>query len=169
MPLDTHAAFRELENGGFDTQQAEVLVQVINGSMGAQATKVDVEGVKADLRELRDEFQAALEEQRDELQAAFKGQRDEFQAALKGQRDEFQAALKQQREEFKAALKQQRDDFKAALKEQSDYFKGQFVTKADLANPKEHVRAEIITASTRNILGTLLVATLLFLALKLFP
>ena len=158
MPLDTHAAFRELENGGFDTQQAEVLVQVINGSMGAQATKVDVEGVKADLKELRDELQAALKEQRDELQAAFKGQRDEFQAALKGQRDEFQAALKQQREEFKAALK-----------EQSDYFKGQFVTKADLANSKEHVRAEIITASTRNILGTLLVATLLFLALKLFP
>ena len=143
MPLDTHAAFRELESGGFDAKQAEVLVQIINGSMGEQATKTDVEGVKADIEGVK--------------------------ADLKELRDEFQAALKEQRDDFKAALKQQRDDFKAALKEQSDYFKGQFVTKADLANSKEHVRAEIITASTRNILGTLLVATLLFLALKLFP
>ena len=125
MPLDTHAAFRELENGGFDAKQAEVLVQVINGAMGAQATKADVEGVKAALEELH--------------------------------------------EDVMAAVKEQRNGSQAALKEQSDDFKKQFASKADLSNAKVVVRTEIVAASTRTILGTLLVATLLFWALKLFP
>ena len=67
MPLDTHAAFRELENGGFDAKQAEVLVQVINGAMGAQATKADIEGVKADIEGVK----AALEKQGEDFKERF--------------------------------------------------------------------------------------------------
>ena len=85
MPLDTHAAFRELENGGFDAKQAEVLVQVINGSMGEQATKTDIEDVKADVKELR----KGLEKLREDVMAALKEQREEFKAALEKQSEDF--------------------------------------------------------------------------------
>ena len=107
MPLDTHAAFRELEKGGFDAKQAEVLVQVINGSMGEQATKTDVEGLRKGLEKLR-------------------------------------------------------EDVMAAIAKQGEDFKKEFVTKAEL-------KAEIVAATNRNLLGTLAVAALLFTALQLFP
>ena len=71
MPLDTHAAFRELENGGFNAQQAEVLVQVINGSMGAQATKTDVEELRKGLEKLREEVMAALQKQSEDFKERF--------------------------------------------------------------------------------------------------
>jgi len=102
MPLDTHAAFRELENGGFDAKQAEVLVQVINGSMGEHATKADVEGVKADIE------------------------------GVKADVKELREALEKLREDVMAALKEQREEFKAALKEQGEDFKERFATKADV-------------------------------------
>ena len=78
MPLDTHAAFRELENGGFDAQQAEVLVQVINGSMGEQATKTDVEELRKGLEKLREDVMAALKEQREEFKAGLEKQGEDF-------------------------------------------------------------------------------------------
>lgn len=74
MPLDTHAAFRELENGGFDAKQAEVLVQVINGAMGAQATKADIEGLKADIEGVK----AALEKRGEDFKAALEKQGEDF-------------------------------------------------------------------------------------------
>ena len=48
--MDTHAAFRELENGGFDARQAEALVRVISRSDSELATKVDPATHKADLK-----------------------------------------------------------------------------------------------------------------------
>ncbi len=71
MPLDTHAAFRELEKGGFDAKQAEVLVQVINGSMGEQATKTDVEELRKGLEKLREEVMAALQKQSEDFKERF--------------------------------------------------------------------------------------------------
>ena len=81
MPLDTHAAFRELENGGFNAKQAEVLVQVINGAMGEQATKADVEGVKADIEGVKadvKELREALEKLREDVMAALQKQSEDF-------------------------------------------------------------------------------------------
>ena len=128
MPLDTHAAFRELENGGFDAKQAEVLVQVINGAMGTQATKADVEGVKADIEGVRTDVEGV------------------------------KADVKKLRE----ALEKLREDVMAAIAKQGEDFKKEFVTKAEL-------KAEIVAATNRNLLGTLAVAALLFTALQLFP
>ena len=142
MPLDTHAAFRELENGGFDAKQAEVLVQVINGAMGAQATKADVEGVKADIGGVK---------------ADLKEFREEFKAALEKQGDEFKAALEKQGDEFRAALEKQGDEFRAALEKQGKDFEERFASKTDVA-----------VATNRNLLGTLAVAAVLFSALQLF-
>ena len=71
MPLDTHAAFRELENGGFNAKQAEVLVQVINGAMGEQATKTDVEELRKGLEKLREEVMAALQKQSEDFKERF--------------------------------------------------------------------------------------------------
>ena len=71
MPLDTHAAFRELENGGFDAKQAEVLVQVINAAMGEQATKTDVEELRKGLEKLREEVMAALQKQSEDFKERF--------------------------------------------------------------------------------------------------
>ena len=71
MPLDTHAAFRELENGGFDAKQAEVLVQVIKGAMGEQATKTDVEELRKGLEKLREEVMAALQKQSEDFKERF--------------------------------------------------------------------------------------------------
>ena len=40
--MDTHAAFRELENGGFEARQAEALVRVISRSDSELVTKADL-------------------------------------------------------------------------------------------------------------------------------
>lgn len=56
MPIDTHAAVRKLENGGFETEQAEALVEVINGVAGEQATKEDLKVVREDIKVLREDF-----------------------------------------------------------------------------------------------------------------
>lgn len=56
MPIGTHAAVRKLENGGFETEQAEALVEVINGVAGEQATKEDLKVVREDIKVLREDF-----------------------------------------------------------------------------------------------------------------
>lgn len=75
MPIDTHAAFRELENGGFNTEQAEALVRVINGATGEQATKADIEKLrsefKADMQALRNDFKADMQELRNDFKDQF--------------------------------------------------------------------------------------------------
>ena len=78
MPIDTHAAFRKLENGGFETQQAEALVEVINGVAGEQATKDDIRELREEIKEQREDFNVALKEQREYFNAAFKEQREDF-------------------------------------------------------------------------------------------
>ena len=78
MPIDTHAAVRKLENGGFETQQAEALVDVINGVAGEQATKDDIKALREDFKDLRGDFNAALKEQGNEFSAALKDQREDF-------------------------------------------------------------------------------------------
>ena len=47
--MDTHAAFRELENGGFEARQAEALVRVISRSDSELVTKADLTAHKADI------------------------------------------------------------------------------------------------------------------------
>lgn len=47
--MDTHAAFRELENGGFEARQAEALVRVIGRSDSELVTKADLAAHKADI------------------------------------------------------------------------------------------------------------------------
>ena len=47
--MDTHAAFRELENGGFEARQAEALVSVISRSDSELVTKADMAAQKADI------------------------------------------------------------------------------------------------------------------------
>lgn len=48
--MDTHAAFRELENGGFEAKQAEALVRVIGRSDSKLVTKADLAAHKVDLK-----------------------------------------------------------------------------------------------------------------------
>ena len=47
--MDTHAAFRELENGGFEAGQAEALVRVISRSDSELVTKPDFAAHKKDI------------------------------------------------------------------------------------------------------------------------
>lgn len=47
--MDTHAAFRELENGGFEAGQAEALVRVISRSDSELVTKADFAAHKKDI------------------------------------------------------------------------------------------------------------------------
>ena len=89
MPLDTHAAFRELENGGFDAKQAEVLVQVINDVMGAQATKADIGGVRAGLEKRGEDFKAGLEKRGEDFKAGLEKRGEDFKAALEKRSKDF--------------------------------------------------------------------------------
>lgn len=47
--MDAHAAFRELENGGFEARQAEALVRVISRSDSELVTKADLAAYKTDV------------------------------------------------------------------------------------------------------------------------
>ena len=71
MPIDTHAAVRKLENGGFETEQAEALVEVINGVAGEQATKEDLKVVREDIKVLREDFKGDLKELREDFKDQF--------------------------------------------------------------------------------------------------
>ena len=82
MPIDTHAAFRELENGGFNTEQAEALVRVINGATGEQATKADIE-------KLRSEFKADMQALRNDFKADMQALRNDFKADMQELRNDF--------------------------------------------------------------------------------
>ena len=167
MPIDTHAAVRKLENGGFETQQAEALVDVINGGAGEQATKDDVRalredftGLQQDFKDLREDFKDLKEDFKD-LRGDFKDLREE----VKEQREDFSAAMKEQREDFSAALKEQREDFSAALKELREDFSNRFATKEDFAKLETRIEA----TSNKMLLALITVAGLLFAALKLWP
>ena len=82
MHMDTHTAFRELENGGFDAKQAETLIRIINGGTGEQATKADIQELrqdfKADIQELRQDFKADIQEIRQDFKAGLKELREDF-------------------------------------------------------------------------------------------
>ena len=69
-------------------------MQVINGAMGAQATKADIEGLKADIEGVK--------------------------AALEKRGEDFKAALEKQGEDFKAALEKQGEDFKERFATKTD-------------------------------------------------
>ena len=71
MPIDTHAAVRKLENGGFETEQAEALVEVINGVAGEQATKEDLRIVREDFKELREDFKGDIRKLREDFKDQF--------------------------------------------------------------------------------------------------
>ena len=166
MPMDTHAAFRELENGGFDAKQAEALVSVLNGTTGDQASTADlkelgegVNGLRGDVKELREgsnRLQGDVKELRDDfsrLQGDVKELRDDFKD-LQGNVNRLQGDVKDLREGFNRF----QDDFK----ELKDDLKDQFATKADL-------RAEVAVGINKVLFGVLAIAGLLFAALQLWP
>ena len=78
MPIDTHAAVRKLENGGFETEQAEALVEVINGVAGEQATKEDLKVVREDIKVLREDFKGDIKELREDFKGDLKELREDF-------------------------------------------------------------------------------------------
>lgn len=78
MPIDTHAAVRKLENGGFETEQAEALVEVINGVAGEQATKEDLRIVREDLRVVREDFKELREDFKGDIRKLREDFKDQF-------------------------------------------------------------------------------------------
>ena len=141
--IDTHAAVRELENGGFEPNQAEALVSIINGAADAQVTKADFK---------------ALE---DRSKADFKALRADFKAL----RADFKALEDQSKADFKALEDQSKADFKELRAD----FEDKFATKADLLATTAGLKTEIAVAVNKILLGVLAIAGLLFAALKLWP
>ena len=148
MLIDTHAAFRDLENGGFDAEQAEALVRIINGAAGEYATKDDIKDLRRDFDGLRGEFEG--------LRGEFEGLRGEFED-LRGEFGDLRAEFKEQ---FAT---------KAELKEQ-------FATKAELKTEIAKLETKIESASNRVLLGVLVIAgvqlaafSLVLAALRFWP
>ena len=156
MPIDTHAAVRKLENGGFETQQAEALVDVINGVAGEQATKDDARALREDFTGLQQDFKDLREDFKD-LKGDFKDLREDFK--------DLREEVKEQREDFSAAMKEQREDFSTAMKELREDFINRFATKEDFAKLETRVEA----ASNKMLVALMVVAGLLFAAFKLWP
>ena len=165
MPIDTHAAVRKLENGGFETEQAEALVEVINGVAGEQATKEDLKVVREDIKVLREDFKGDLKELREDFKGDIKVLREDFKGDIKVLQEDFKGDLKELREDFKGDIKVLREDFKGDLKELREDFKDQFATKADFAK----LETKIETVSNRMLFALIAVAGLLFAALRLWP
>ena len=155
MLIDTHAAFRDLENGGFDAEQAEALVRIINGAAGEYATKDDIKDLRRDFDGLRGEFEG--------LRGEFEGLRGEFQG-LRGEFEDLRGEFGDLRAEFKEQFAT-----KAELKEQ-------FATKAELKTEIAKLETKIESASNRVLLGVLVIAgvqlaafSLVLAALRFWP
>ena len=65
---------------------------------------------KADIADLRTEFQTGMERQRSELQTGMERQRSEFQTGMEQQRSEFQTGMERQRSEFLTEMERQKVD-----------------------------------------------------------
>ncbi|MDE2840145.1 MAG: hypothetical protein OXM03_05905, partial [Chloroflexota bacterium] len=57
---DTHKAFERLIGAGYSKEMAEVLLETLDDSWDALATKSDIEAVKGDIKALEKETKADL-------------------------------------------------------------------------------------------------------------
>ena len=104
--IDTAAAIRELENAGVGSRQAAAIVSLHAEADAALATKVDVDGLrtelKADIDGLRTELKADVDGLRTELKADIDGLRTELKADIDGLRTELKADIDLLREQMEA-------------------------------------------------------------------
>ncbi len=96
--IDTHSAVKKLQSGGFNEQQAEVLVFVVNDLSNQTVTKAELSSelgkvsteLKAEIQEVRNELKAEIQDVRNELKAEIQGVRNELKLEIQRVRNEIQ-------------------------------------------------------------------------------